>query len=62
LDQHKIWERLNVASHRAAATNSDDLALSTLLTYEKLGLAVRGVVAVESWRNNVLPQIAVRRC
>jgi hypothetical protein len=59
LEQHKIWERLNAASHRAAATSSEDLALSTLLTFEKLHLAVQGAITVETWKNNVLPKLVV---
>ena len=59
LEQYQMWERINLASHRAAATNSDDAGLAALLTYEKLGVAVRGAICVESWRNHVLPRLAV---
>lgn len=59
-EQHRVWEQINHASHNAASRNSDDFCLSALLTWEKLPLALAGVLSVEAWRAHVYPRIRVR--
>ena len=60
LEQHKLWERLNCQSHISESSNADNFVLSSLVTFDKLALAVRGVLTVELWREHVLPRVLVR--
>ena len=55
-----MWEQINQASHAAAARNTEDYCLAALLTWEKLQLAVSGILAIEAWRTNVYRKIRVR--
>ena len=55
-----MLERLNAQAHASARANSDDFVLSSLLTFSKLNLLVAELVAVEAWRESVLPALLVQ--
>merc|ERR1719197_748836 len=58
--QHHDVERLNQQTHHSAQTNSEDFVLEALLTFEKLPLLVRDLLATEAWTEFVFPLLRSR--
>jgi hypothetical protein len=60
LAQHEVLERLNLQAHAAASANADDFVLSAVLAAGKLPVLVSELLAVEAWREHVLPALLPR--
>ena len=52
-----MLQRLNHQAHASAQASSDDFILSAMLTFSKLKLLVAELVAIETWRERLLPAV-----
>ena len=55
IKQHTVLEKLNLLAHSHAQNKTDEFVLEAFLTFGKLGTLVANLVALETWRDKVLP-------
>lgn len=49
-DQHRRLAKLNLQAHQSAMARSDEYILEALLTFDKLGVVVHELLAIEAWK------------
>ncbi|CAM9177148.1 unnamed protein product, partial [Hapterophycus canaliculatus] len=49
-EQHRRLAKLNLQAHQSAMARSDEYVLEALLTFEKLGVVVHELLAIEAWK------------
>lgn len=49
-EQHRRLAKLNLQAHQSAMARSDEYVLEALMTFEKLGVVVHELLAIEAWR------------
>lgn len=49
-DQHRRLAKLNLQAHQSAMARSDEYVLEALLTFDKLGVVVHELLAIEAWK------------
>ncbi|CAM9224517.1 unnamed protein product, partial [Laminaria digitata] len=56
-DQYRRLAKLNLQAHQSAMARSDEYVLESLLTFDKLGVVVHELLAIEAWKEHVLPRL-----
>eukprot|EP00752_Nemacystus_decipiens_P013472 g11931.t1 len=56
-DQYRRLAKLNLQAHQSAMARSDEYVLEALLTFDKLGVVVHELLAIEAWKEFVLPAL-----
>ena len=57
LQQHEAVVHLNLLAHKSVVENTDDAGLAAALVQGKLPALVAQLLAVEAWREHVLPEL-----
>ena len=60
LKLHTDVERLNLVAHQCAQGKSDEFVLEAILTFGQLTNLVKDLLAIEAWRESVLPLLSKR--
>ena len=55
-EQYRRLAKLNLQAHQSAMARSDEYVLESLLTFDKLGVVVHELLAIEAWKE-VRPEI-----
>lgn len=55
MEQHRRLEKLNLQAHQNAMSNSDEYVMEAVLTFNKLGVLIHGLILIEAWKENVYP-------
>jgi len=55
IKQHTILEKLNLLAHAHAQNKTDEFVLEAFLTFGKMETLVQNLIALETWRDRVLP-------
>lgn len=48
-EQYRRLAKLNLQAHQSAMARSDEYVLEALLTFDKLGVVVHELLAIEAW-------------
>ncbi|CBJ28395.1 conserved unknown protein [Ectocarpus siliculosus] len=56
-EQNRRLAKLNLQAHQSAMARSDEYVLEALLTFDKLGVVVHELLAIEAWKEFVLPRL-----
>ncbi|CAM9623799.1 unnamed protein product [Choristocarpus tenellus] len=56
-DQHQRLVKLNLQAHQSAMARSDEYVLEALLTFDKLGVLMHEILAIEAWKMFLLPPL-----
>lgn len=57
---HHVLEKLNLQAHQSAQKKQDNFVVESLLTYKKLPTLVANLLALELWKEHVLPQLTCK--
>lgn len=49
-EQYRRLAKLNLQAHQSAMARSDEYVLESLLTFDKLGVVVHELLAIEAWK------------
>lgn len=49
-EQYRRLAKLNLQAHQSAMARSDEYVLEALLTFDKLGVVVHELLAIEAWK------------
>jgi len=52
-----VLEKLNLLAHSHAQNKTDEFVLEAFLTFDKLTTLITNLIALETWRDSVLPQL-----
>ncbi|CAM9362081.1 unnamed protein product [Discosporangium mesarthrocarpum] len=55
--QHQQLVKLNLQAHQSAMARADEFVLEALLTFDKLEVLVHELLAIEAWKQFVLPPL-----
>ena len=53
-------QTLNLSAHSHAQSKTDEYVLEAISTFEKLPVVIENMLALETWRDRVLPELKVR--
>ncbi|CAM9495957.1 unnamed protein product [Ectocarpus sp. 4 AP-2014] len=56
-EQNRRLAKLNLQAHQSAMARSDEYVLEALVTFDKLGVVVHELLAIEAWKEFVLPRL-----
>ncbi|XP_024529904.1 zinc finger MYND domain-containing protein 10-like isoform X2 [Selaginella moellendorffii] len=57
MKQHRKLEKLNLQAHYNTIAHCDEFIMEALLSFEKLGVLIHELLAIEIWKEKVLPHI-----
>lgn len=55
MEQHRLFEKLNLQAHQNALSNSDEYILEAFLTFQKIPLLFHDLLVIEAWKDHVYP-------
>ena len=60
MEQHRRLEKLNLQAHQSAISNSEEFVLEAFLTFQKLDVLISELLIIETWKENVYPELLDR--